>query len=296
MARRRKWTRKRILVTVRKLHEAGEKLTIENMQRLGLGGLVGAAYRDPALGSWKEVIEAAGIDASSVGRRRRKWTPTRVLDEIRTMQGKRQDLSHRAVRQRQQYLVVAAAEFFGGWEEAVRAAGLDYDRIRKQQTWTKAKVLRTIRELAARGEDLSYGAVIKNHSSLAAAAGNRRYFRSWGDAIEAAGLNYEEVRRHRPPWSRERIIETIRELHARGEDLISTNVRKLGYRTMEYAARKPGNFGSWRGAIEAAGLDFDQVTRLTRKKQRRKRKPKVRLRRVKQDEEEEADQQQRKAS
>ncbi|NCO38465.1 MAG: hypothetical protein COZ06_38085 [Armatimonadetes bacterium CG_4_10_14_3_um_filter_66_18] len=280
MARRKKWTRKRILLTIRKLHEAGEDLTVQNVQRLGLGGMVGAVYKDPALGSWKEVLEAAGIDLNTIGGRRRKWTPTRVLDEIHKRHQGGKDLSHRAVRQERQYLVVAAVEFFGSWEDALRAAGLDYDEIRKQETWTKAKILRRIRELAAAGEDLSYGAITQNHSPLAAAAGNRRHFGSWGEAIEAAGIKYDEVRRHREPWDRERIIATIRELHARGEDLITTNIRKLGYRTMEYAARRQGHFGSWRGAIEAAGLDFDEVTRLD-KAGRRKRHPKVRLRRVK---------------
>lgn len=279
MPRRRKWTRKRILVTVRKLHEAGERLTVQNMHRLGLGGLVGAVYKDSALRSWQETLVAAGIEPATAGRRR-KWTPTRVLEEIRTLADHGADLSHRAVREHHQYLVVAAADFFGSWGEAVKAAGLNYEEIRKQESWTKAKVIRRIRELAAQGEDLSYGAVLRNHSALAAAGSNHRYFASWGAAIEAAGLNYEEVRRHRAPWSRERIIATIRELHARGEDLISTNIRALGYRTMEYAARKPSNFGSWRAAVEAAGFDFDEVTRLHRKKQR-KRKTRVRLRRKK---------------
>jgi hypothetical protein len=298
MARRRKWTRKRILLTIRKLHEAGEELTVQNVQRLGLSGLVGAVYKDSALGSWKEVLEAAGIAPNTTGGRRRKWTPTRVLDEIRKRHQGGEGLSHRAVRQERQYLVVAAVEFFGSWEEALRAAGLDYDEIRKQETWTKAKILRRIRELAAQGEDLSYGAITQNHSSLAAAAGNKRYFGSWGEAIEAAGIRYDEVRRHREPWDRERIIATIRELHARGEDLITTNIRKLGYRTMEYAARRQGHFGSWRAAIEAAGLDFEEVTRLG-KTRRRKRSTRVRLRRVKPVPEEqlgEEEQRERKAS
>ena len=298
MARRRKWTRKRVLLTIRKLHEAGEELTVQNVQRLGLGGLVGAVYNDSALGSWKEVLEAAGIDPNAIGGRRRKWTPTRVLDEIRKRHQGGKGLNHRAVRQDQQYLVVAAGEFFGSWEEALRAAGLDYDEIRKQETWTKAKILRRIRELAAQGEDLSHGAITQNHSALAAAASNRRYFGSWGEAIEAAGIRYDEVRRHREPWDRERILATIRELHARGEDLITTNIRKLGYRTMEYAARRQGHFGSWRAAIEAAGLDFEEVTRLG-KTRRRKRNTKVRLRRVKPAPEEqqgEEEQRERKAS
>ncbi len=108
------------------------------------------------------------------------------------------------------------------------------------------------------GEDLNYAHIAHEQVALLRAA--TRYFGSWRSAVEFAGLNYDDIRRYKT-WNRARILERIRELHDKGEDLswrhVSTNVDPQ----LAAAATKRKHFGSWRGAVSAAGLDYGQIRR-----------------------------------
>ncbi len=131
---------------------------------------------------------------------------------------------------------------------------------RRRSGWNKDKIVKQVQELDEAGEDLSYNSMANKHQGLLAAA--NYHFGSWGKAVEAAGLDYDRDVRKIPKWTRERIIETIREAHAAGEDLSWTNVtRNKEYSALAYAAIRDNQFGSWDAALEAAGVDPAEVRR-----------------------------------
>ncbi len=68
----------------------------------------------------------------------------------------------------------------------------------------------------------------------------------------------------RRQWTAQRIIQEIQDLHAAGESLTTTNLRRLGYGGMVTAAYRDNLFGSWRAAVRAAGLRYQQVARRRR--------------------------------
>ncbi len=108
------------------------------------------------------------------------------------------------------------------------------------------------------GEDLNYAHVSQEQVALLRAA--TRYFGSWRSAIEYAGLNYEDIRRYKT-WSRDRILERIRDLHEKGEDLSWRHVSTKLDPQLAAAATKRKHFGSWRNAVAAAGLDYGMIRR-----------------------------------
>jgi hypothetical protein len=108
------------------------------------------------------------------------------------------------------------------------------------------------------GENLNYAYVAQEQVALLRAA--TRYFGSWRGAIEFAGLNYEEIRRYKT-WNRDRILDRIRELHEKGEDLSWRHVSTQVDPQLAAAATKRKHFGSWRSAVTAAGLDYSQIRR-----------------------------------
>lgn len=124
--------------------------------------------------------------------------------------------------------------------------------------WSKDAIAEEIRKMHTEGVDLNYAMIAQEHVALLRAA--TRYFGSWRSAIEFAGLDYEELRRYRS-WSKERILENIRELHASGEDLSWRNVSTVVAPQLAAAATKHKHFGSWRGAVTAAGLDYSTIRR-----------------------------------
>lgn len=108
---------------------------------------------------------------------------------------------------------------------------------------------------------LNYTAVADDNLSLLRAA--CRHFGNWEAAISAAGLDYDEIRLYKV-WTRTRIIKRIHELHLQGVDL---SWRSIAYEVdpqLAAAATKKKHFGSWSGALEAAGFDYDMISRYKR--------------------------------
>ena len=108
------------------------------------------------------------------------------------------------------------------------------------------------------GEDLNYASIAHEQVALLRAA--TRYFGSWRNAIEFAGLNYDDIRRYKT-WNRDRILERIQELYANGEDLSWRHVSTKVDPQLAAAATKRKHFGSWREAVSAAGLNYGQIRR-----------------------------------
>lgn len=126
------------------------------------------------------------------------------------------------------------------------------------KVWTKVRIIAAIRQLRMQGADLSPTAVQIEHSALFSSARSRSHFGSWRAAVEAAGFNYDEIKRVKQCWTREEIITRICELHGAGEDLLDPQF-KVRHRSLYLAACAHRYFGSWRRAVEGAGLDHGKM-------------------------------------
>ena len=126
------------------------------------------------------------------------------------------------------------------------------------KVWTKEKLIAKIQELHAQGVDLSPTAIQVSHSALFSSARSRSHFGSWRNAIESAGLPYDELKRVKQRWSPEEILQRIRDLQAQGHDLLDPAF-KTRNRSLYLAACAHRYFGSWRRAVQAAGLDHEAL-------------------------------------
>lgn len=124
--------------------------------------------------------------------------------------------------------------------------------------WSKESIGLEIVSMYESGENLNYSSIAATNLALLRAA--TRYFGSWEAAVTFAGLDYEEIRRYKS-WTRERIVARIKELHAQGVDLSWRNVCLHVDAQLAAAATKKSHFGSWREALESAGLDYDSIRR-----------------------------------
>ncbi len=82
-----------------------------------------------------------------------------------------------------------------------------------------------------------------------------RNFGSWAAAIQAAGLDYSKIRRTLV-WSKKKIIFQIKERYKSKEPLNAKYMIENDNRLYS-AGRK--HFGSWKLAIEHAGLDYSKI-------------------------------------
>jgi hypothetical protein len=81
-----------------------------------------------------------------------------------------------------------------------------------------------------------------------------RIFGSWGNAIEACGLDYEKIRKYRQ-WSKGKILDEIKRLQKEKEPLNSINIQK-NHNPLYMAAVK--RFKSWGKAVKSVGIDYEK--------------------------------------
>lgn len=190
------------------------------------------------------------------------WNQEKIAAEILRLYSMDYDLSYQNMRENRGDLLSAGIRYFGSWQEAIEWSGLDYSQIRKDRPWNKKKIIRLIQELYQKGEDLSWRYISQesSYTALAAAAVKKKYFGSWENAIKAAGLNYNEIRRYEK-WTEKKIIAQIRRLHRQKEDLSSKYMQRTHSRLFYSALRR---FGSWEQAIAQAGLNYARIRKRDR--------------------------------
>jgi len=186
----------------------------------------------------------------------RKWSQDSIALEIVSMYESGENMNYASIAANNLALLRAATRYFGTWEAAVGYAGLDYDSIRRYKSWSRERIVARIQELHAQDADLSWRNVCVNiDPQLAAAATKKSHFGSWREALEAAGLDYDAIRRYRE-WDDERILQMVRDFHQDGKELNAKSMEEEDI-TLITAARR--RFDSWHQALTAAGLDYKEI-------------------------------------
>ena len=243
------WSRKRVTKELMGLKKKGEDFTYTGFERRHRKLAPMALYY---FGKWDNALSSVGVKL----KRPDGWSKERIVKEIRTLKEKGVDLSWRAMR-KQGYgpLHTMSHFYFGSWREAIKKAGLDYNKIKKREDWTKERVIATIKELHRQGKDLSYMKLRKQGYGKLTSMGTY-YFPNWGKAIKAAGLNYSKIR-ERETWSKKKIINMIKDLHRRGVELSYKSLIRAGY--IKLVGMAQHYFENWGNAIEASGLDYSKI-------------------------------------
>jgi hypothetical protein len=184
----------------------------------------------------------------------RSWSKQSIAMEISRMYEAGESLRYSSVVGTS--LLSAAIRHFGTWRSAIEFVGLDYQQIRCYKSWSRERIIARIQELHAQGVDLSWGNVCASvDPQLAAAATKKRYFGAWREALEAAGLDYDAIRRYMD-WNDQRVVQTVRDFHANGTELNAKNMQHEDIRLLTAARRR---FHSWPEALTVAGLDYRDV-------------------------------------
>ncbi|MHC4252903.1 MAG: hypothetical protein ACYS9X_27615 [Planctomycetota bacterium] len=115
---------------------------------------------------------------------------------------------------------------------------------------SKAEIVQALRDYARPKSPLTLDWLSKQAPSLARQAGNA--FGGWVSALNAAKLPRKRIVR----WSKERVLDAIRKLAAKGCSLRAASVGKRDPKLLSAAVRY---CGGWREALEASGVDCDPI-------------------------------------
>src|SRR5689334_22833225 len=166
------------------------------------------------------------------GRRRRPrgrrgrgalWSRRRVLDELRRIdRAGRSTMWADLMQAGRGDLVVAASIYAGGLRRAREAAGVRGGARRSPiRRWHKAAIAAAIKERARKGQPLASS---KAPPHFVAAA--RWHFGSWDAALAAAGVDAQEVRLQRRPYTRRYVVALLRGLAREGTALRASTLKR----------------------------------------------------------------------
>jgi hypothetical protein len=182
------------------------------------------------------------------------WDKERIVTALRQLYKKGDDLSYNRLAKRQQSLVSAAAYHFGSYRKAIERAGIDYASVTRRPRWTKQAIITQIKQAKRNGEDLHWSAVTRRRDELGLAAFaslQPRLFGRWDRALQAAGLDADDVAMYRK-WDRHSILFELRQLARDKEPLNSGAIQKSDPGLHAAAVR---HFGSYDAALRAAKLE-----------------------------------------
>ena len=177
------------------------------------------------------------------------WTSDMIQDVILAANGK-EPLNSHYFSTNHPSVYAAAERLFGSWGNAITACGLDYKAIRKYRVWNRMRIVSAIKKRYQNGEPLSSNYVQRNVKTLYMAS--IHHFKSWGEAVRMAGLDYETIRIRRS-MTEDQIRKEIRRLYGNGKDLAYPNMRKNHQYLLAYGMKKLGG-GSWAEARRACGI------------------------------------------
>jgi hypothetical protein len=151
------------------------------------------------------------------------WDKPQILKALKKLYKQGTDISYNALAARHQSLVSAAAYHFGSYRAAVEKTGVDYSAVVRRPRWTRAAIIKLIKNAKRDGQDLHWSAVTTRRDEVGKAAFaslQSRLFGSWDRALTAAGLDADEVNCYRK-WNKDTIIFDLRS-RFREEDALNS--------------------------------------------------------------------------
>ncbi|MDB5265358.1 MAG: hypothetical protein JWM39_71 [Parcubacteria group bacterium] len=256
---RQKWNAEIVISAVKELHLKGERINAYYIQENHCDLYsAGVKYH----GTWRKVLIAAELTYAV--RRRNVWSKEIILEKIAEMVDSGEPLNNASVKETHGSLYTSSITYFGGWAQALEAAGIPYDSVRlvaPKRSWSKELIVQEILKRKEEGFSLSGTVVQAEDVGLYEAAMSHFGKLGWAQARVAAGLPPIDPR---PGiiYDKDVVIVNLRKLHADGVELHFAALRGKPYQNIVTSAIRL--FGSYAQALEAAGLDYEDIRKVRR--------------------------------
>jgi len=208
--------------------------------------------------SWKNVIEACGIEYESILVQKPSgfWTEERLIKEMKKIFKKEKKLNSKFMQDNYSDIYSAGCKLFDNWDTCIIKAGFELEKIKIVKKWNEEKVISEIKKCKSQNIALSAKNIRDVYLPLYKAA--IRYFDNWKEALKQAGINVEDtqMRKEKGYWTKEVVIKHVKEMYRNGEPLnvfyVKTNHSSLYKKGEQF-------FDSWEKVVNQIGLDYDDV-------------------------------------
>ena len=264
------WSREYMLDRLWFLHQQGKPLN-EAAIRSSEPALV--ASITTYCGTWREAILALGLDPDDIilCNRTLFFDRSTIIKEIRRRRRSGRPLDYTSLLggeagKHSVTLHSAGRRIFGSWREALIAAGVDPAEEHRQRMGLYENAVEVTSEIRRRhraGLPLNHGAIAHGpHSDMWLNVVARREFGSWDAALMAAGLGPADVRRRQPfgrYGSQHAVVSEIKRRKNKGVPLNAAAIAHGQHRDVTLMTWAKRLFGSWNGALRAAGEDPGKI-------------------------------------
>jgi hypothetical protein len=201
-------------------------------------------------GNWNTAVEAAGFQPRSRHQQQKQWSDAEIITHIqRLADGDDPPTQQEFNADTDAPSVPTVRRYFGSWNDAIEAAGYqprEGHRGRKQ--WSDAEIITHIQRLAD-GDNPPTRSEFTVDTDAPSAKTVERYFNSWNQAIQAAGL---EPYTPSQQYSETELITHIQRLATDGNP--PTQSEFDADDDAPSVATVQNYFGTWSDGVEAAGL------------------------------------------
>jgi len=187
-----------------------------------------------------------------------------ILRAIKRLRRSSTPLNYSAVRRTHGRILAHACMHFGSWGAALKAAGLDYEKIRRCPRWSKKEICVQLRDLHAKRLFPDIRTLSRKYPTLYDAC--YRHFGGGLAALRAAGIDYQQLLDEHPRrWTKTRIVAEIQRRDGKGQTLCLAAILREEPRLKRFCYAVLHQFGKWSQALRAAGLHPDAVREHQRK-------------------------------
>ena len=207
-------------------------------------------------GEWDNAIEALGLDPleQCLWTPKRFWSREELLTRLKARKQEGKPMNSSAVAKDDQRLIGNSKKYFGTYDNALVAAGMNPDEERTIIATTEEDrdaLLEALRQTARETGRARLEAAQQTRDSKKNRAVVGRFFRTWRNAAKAAGVGFMETSVLARYPRAEDVIEEIRERHREGKVLTSNAVSKEDLPLVRSAVK---HFGTLARAVKAAEL------------------------------------------
>jgi hypothetical protein len=182
------------------------------------------------------------------------WNKAKIKQALLKLHKQQVDLSYNSLARKKQSLVSAAAYHFGSYRQAIVQSGIDYAEVVRRPRWTRAAIIKLLRESKRAGKELHWSAVTKRRDELGKAAFaslQPRLFGKWERALRDAGLDADKISRYRR-WNKNNVIAALRSRVRKSQGLNSGALQRHDPGLHAAAVR---HFVGYDLALRAAKID-----------------------------------------
>lgn len=204
-------------------------------------------------GNWGAALVGSGFDDNNIRKIGRLLSKEKILEEIIRLQEEGESLTssdtakHKSLDVRR--VRFSATFHYGGWKQAILAAGIDYNEITKARYYSTEELVAEVKLLESKGFDISVSGMKEDKNTFNMYHSAISRFHSWREFLEHAEIDPDKYGAVHFWGGKEEVIDELKSRYQSGIVYQLSKHADLVHACIKF-------FGSASDAVDEAGLIY----------------------------------------